>query len=576
MKKKELINLGLGQKDVLEQALQAVAKAEQAGVAKTTLRRQVKDLVGHPEAFFGDEIWSGLARRWAARKAPDDGGQARAFKSRDRPAPYRRWGSDIEPEAVQQIENACALPVAVAGALMPDAHVGYGLPIGGVLATRRSVIPYAVGVDIACRVKMTVFDFPPGRLEGERDRLKKTLERETRFGMGAAFHGDPRRQHAVMDEDWSVSPVTQRLKDKGWSQLGTSGSGNHFVEFGEIEVPEPVRDARSQKTLEPGRYLALLSHSGSRGVGAAVCDHYSRIAMARHEDLPKQLRHLSWLELASQEGQEYWRAMNLMGRYAAANHAMIHKHLAKALGFEVLFDVENHHNFAWEEEHGGEKLIVHRKGATPAGRGVLGIIPGSMANPGLPGARQRPARLARFGGPRRRPADEPQAGQGDLHLVGDPEAAARARGRADLGRHRRGADGLPRHRPGDGRSGRPGGEGGAVLPADRQDGAAGREGGGLGGAGRRTARSCGAANTRWFRSGRAGTSSPPAAPSWRSPPATGCATCRSKPPTPGSGPFWCRSPRSASASSASPSPWSAGASATRAAPASSSTPPSAG
>lgn len=380
MKKKELINLGLGQKDVLEQALQAVAKAEQAGVAKTTLRRQVKDLVAHPEPFFGDEIWSGLARRWAARKAPDDGGPARAFKSRDRPAPYRRWGTDIEPEAVQQIENACALPVAVAGALMPDAHVGYGLPIGGVLATRRSVIPYAVGVDIACRVKMSVYDFPPGRLEGERDRLKKTLERETRFGMGAAFHGD-RRQHAVMDEDWSVSPVTQRLRDKGWSQLGTSGSGNHFVEFGEIEVPEPVRDARSQTTLEPGRYLALLSHSGSRGVGAAVCDHYSKVAMARHEDLPKQLRHLSWLELSSQEGQEYWQAMNLMGRYAAANHAMIHKHLAKALGFEVLFDVENHHNFAWEEEHGGERLIVHRKGATPAGRGVLGIIPGSMANP---------------------------------------------------------------------------------------------------------------------------------------------------------------------------------------------------
>lgn len=380
MKKKELINLGLGQKDVLEEALQAVARAEQAGLAKTTIRRQVKDLASHPAPFFGDEIWSGLARRWAARQAgPAAREGAAPARPRERSAPYRRWGLDIEPEAIQQMENACALPVAVSGALMPDAHVGYGLPIGGVLATRRSVIPYAVGVDIACRVKMTIFDFPPGRLEGERDRLRKALERETRFGVGGEFRD--RRRHPVMDEDWSVSPVTKKLKDKAWAQLGTSGSGNHFVELGEIEVPEPVWDAGTRRLLEPNRYLALLSHSGSRGTGAAVCDHYSKLAMARHEDLPKPLRHLSWLELSSQEGQEYWQAMNLMGRYASANHALIHQYLTRALGFEVLFEVENHHNFAWEEEHGGEKLIVHRKGATPAGRGVLGIIPGSMASP---------------------------------------------------------------------------------------------------------------------------------------------------------------------------------------------------
>lgn len=386
MKKKELINLGLGQKDLLEVALAAVAAAEAAGVAKTTLRRQLKDLVAQPQPFFGDEIWSGLARRWAARWAPaaTAAGLARAgFKPREKMAPYRRWGSDIEPEALRQIENACALPVAVAGALMPDAHVGYGLPIGGVLATRRSVIPYAVGVDIACRVKMTLFDAPVGKLDGERDRLRKALERETRFGVGAEFRD--RRQHEVVDADWSVSPITKKFKDKAWAQLGTSGSGNHFVEFGEIEVPEPVAaprgGGRGAYQLAPGRYLALLSHSGSRGTGAAVCDHYSKIAMARHDELPKELKHLAWLELDSQEGQEYWQAMQLMGRYASANHALIHHHLAKALGYEVIFDVENHHNFAWEEEHGGERLIVHRKGATPAGRGVFGIIPGSMASP---------------------------------------------------------------------------------------------------------------------------------------------------------------------------------------------------
>jgi len=128
------------------------------------------------------------------------------------------------------MEKACLLPVAVAGALMPDAHVGYGLPIGGVLATDNAVIPYAVGVDIACRMKMTVLDLPLRDLERHRDRLTRAIEAETRFGVGASF--SQRRAHAVLDADWSVSPVTQQNKDRAWSQLGTSGSGNHFVEFG--------------------------------------------------------------------------------------------------------------------------------------------------------------------------------------------------------------------------------------------------------------------------------------------------------------------------------------------------------
>src|SRR5690606_16178966 len=131
---------------------------------------------------------------------------------------------------------------------------------------------------------------------------------------------------------------------------------------------------------------ALLTHSGSRGTGASVASYYSRLAMDLHPELPKQLRHLAWLDLDSQAGQEYWEAMSLMGRYAAANHAVIHRQTARHLKADVLLDVENHHNFAWKEVHdfgGGEReVIVHRKGATPAGRGVLGIIPGSMASPG--------------------------------------------------------------------------------------------------------------------------------------------------------------------------------------------------
>jgi tRNA-splicing ligase RtcB len=102
--------------------------------------------------------------------------------------------------------------------------------------------------------------------------------------------------------------------------------------------------------------------------------------------LPKELKHLAWLSLDDSDGQEYWAAMNLMGRYAAANHALIHRHITRKLGADVILDLENHHNFAWKETHeiGGEmrEVIVHRKGATPAGSGVLGIIPGSMASPG--------------------------------------------------------------------------------------------------------------------------------------------------------------------------------------------------
>jgi tRNA-splicing ligase RtcB len=287
---------------------------------------------------------------------------------RPAPAPWRQWGEGLEVEAVKQMRRACELPVAVAGALMPDAHVGYGLPIGGVLAT-----------DIACRMKLTVLDLPVAELASRRDELARAIEAETRFGVGAKFRD--RRQHAVLDADWAVSPVTRMNKDRAWCQLGTSGSGNHFVEFGVFT------NSQRLDGLPAGEYVALLTHSGSRGTGAAVCQHYSKLAAARHPELPREHQHLSWLSLDSAEGQEYWAAMELMGRYAAANHELIHLHLARHLGLKVLLDVENHHNFAWKETHVidgvAREVVVHRKGATPAGPGVRGIIPGSMASPGF-------------------------------------------------------------------------------------------------------------------------------------------------------------------------------------------------
>ncbi len=380
MKKRELVNLGLTHDAALREAIEVF---KQARPDRTEAREAVRRLVRDPGSMTDDPVWGRVALAMVAAPPP---------ALRDTPAPLSVWGrvgEDIDDASVDQARRACELPVSVAGALMPDAHVGYGLPIGGVLATAGAVIPYAVGVDIACRMKVTVLDLPPALLETDagRDRLTDAIESETRFGMGASFGGRPgngeRRQHPVMDEDWKVSPVTARIKDKAHAQLGSSGSGNHFVEFGVLTVPEA--DGPNPLGLEPGTYLALMSHSGSRAAGAAVCDFYSRVAMEHHPELTGPHRHLAWLDLDSQPGREYWEAMNLMGRYASANHACIHRHVTRRLGAEVIAGVENHHNFAWEERHvvdGEERtLIVHRKGATPAGRGVLGVIPGSMADP---------------------------------------------------------------------------------------------------------------------------------------------------------------------------------------------------
>jgi tRNA-splicing ligase RtcB len=368
MNTKDLIHAGVPLGQPLRRATDFIARYCLSGGDRTRIAEEVAAIVADPASFHNDPLRGEFAR--ALDAAPP--------AARPSPVAYRQWGQDLEPEAVLQMEKACLLPVSVAGALMPDAHVGYGLPIGGVLATDNAVIPYAVGVDIACRMKMTVLDLPLRTLDRHPDRLTRAIETETRFGVGAQFKD--RREHPVMDEDWSVSPITRQNQDRAWGQLGTSGSGNHFVEFGRFTVLE------RSSGLEPGEYVALLSHSGSRGTGAAVCGHYSKLAAQRRSDLPRELLRLAWLSLDSAEGQEYWAAMELMGRYAAANHALIHSNIAENLGAQVLLDVENHHNFAWKERHiidgTPRDVIVHRKGATPAGAGVPGIIPGSMASPG--------------------------------------------------------------------------------------------------------------------------------------------------------------------------------------------------
>lgn len=294
--------------------------------------------------------------------------------------PFPIYGiENIEAGAVLQMENSMRLPIALQGALMPDAHEGYGLPIGGVLATsENTVIPFAVGVDIACRMCLSVFPVDVEEIDSKRKKLRELLYKHTIFGVGA------KNQHHLNPEvfdrpEWVTTKVIRQHRDLAYSQLGTSGAGNHFVEWGVLKVQQDL----PEKNLPVGRYLALLSHSGSRGFGNDVASYYSTIAMDRIV-LPREARHLAWLDLTSQEGQEYWIAMTLAGHYASANHHEIHGKISKELGLEPISVIENHHNFAWKETLAdGRKAVVHRKGATPADAGAIGIIPGSMTHPGF-------------------------------------------------------------------------------------------------------------------------------------------------------------------------------------------------
>jgi tRNA-splicing ligase RtcB (3'-phosphate/5'-hydroxy nucleic acid ligase) len=288
----------------------------------------------------------------------------------------------IEEGAMHQMYTAAKLPIAVAGALMPDAHSGYGLPIGGVLATENAVIPYGVGVDIGCRMCLSVFDIDPKELVQKESWFTREINEATMFGSGAQFQ--QASDHEVMENELFYQlPLLKNLHGRAWKQLGSSGSGNHFVEFGVVEIGE--KDA--VLGIDAGTYLGLLSHSGSRALGANIANHYTKIAISKRR-LPQDAKNLSWLTLDEEEGIEYWNAMNLAGDYASACHHIIHDKIAKQLGRKPVKMVENHHNFAWKEtlsnvEGGKKEVIVHRKGATPAGKDVLGIIPGSMTAAGF-------------------------------------------------------------------------------------------------------------------------------------------------------------------------------------------------
>ena len=356
-------------------AKQIAAELAEQGLEREDILARLDAVRQNPGQHLADSQMAELARE-CIRLLPK---AAEGTDLRESPLSYPIWGRDaIDDGSLAQMDNAMRLPVSVAGALMPDAHVGYGLPIGGVLATDNAVIPYAVGVDIACRMRLSLYEVSPHLLGQKKGLFEDSLWEQTAFGVGAQWKGRDRAEHAVLDDPaWNATRLLQSLQDNAARQLGTSGTGNHFVEWGAFRLFEPMLG------LKPGEYLALLSHSGSRSVGFKIADRYSKLAMEKHPDLDKSVRHLAWLSLDSEEGQEYWLSMELAGRFASANHYIIHRRVAEAVGLKEAAVVENHHNYAWSYTlPDGQTVIVHRKGATPASVGVLGVIPGSMGDPG--------------------------------------------------------------------------------------------------------------------------------------------------------------------------------------------------
>jgi len=367
---KDLIKLGFPKNNSINITLGHIHRHHKKK-KKEQILLEAKHVLSNPETYIGDGIWGKIAESLIQPV------EVKRHILKTTRTPFQIYGeNEIDDQAKYQLFDALKLPVSVAGALMPDAHTGYGLPIGGVLATKNAVIPYGVGVDIGCSMCLSIYPIPASYLKGRKHQLVKILSEHTKFGMNEVHK--VKHDHEIFERDeFKTIPFVKGLKDKAYKQLGTSGSGNHFVEFGIVSI----QDEKNEWKLKTGDYLGVLSHSGSRGLGANIAKQYTYLA-TKQCPLPKHVQHLAWLDLNTHDGQEYWFAMNLAGDYAKACHDNIHYRLTKLLGTKAVARVQNLHNFAWKQKINSEECIVHRKGATPAKKGELGIIPGSMTAPG--------------------------------------------------------------------------------------------------------------------------------------------------------------------------------------------------
>ena len=305
---KDLIKLGFPKNNSINITLGQINRYQKRKKKEQVLLEAKKVLL-HPENYQGDGVWGKIAESLLAPVV------VKKQELKTVRAPFQIYGeNEIEEQAKYQLYDALKLPISVAGALMPDAHAGYGLPIGGVLATKNAVIPYGVGVDIGCRMCLTLYPIPVSYLKGKKHQLVGMLSEHTKFGMRETH--TVKHDHAIFERaEFQNIPLVKRLKDKAYKQLGTSGGGNHFVEFGSVSIT----DNKNEWGLKSGEYLGILSHSGSRGLGANIAKHYTYLA-TKQCPLPKHVQHLAWLDLNTHDGQEYWLAMSLAGDYAKACH----------------------------------------------------------------------------------------------------------------------------------------------------------------------------------------------------------------------------------------------------------------
>lgn len=369
LKLKELSKIGYTDNQARALVVQTMSKYYKHENTAVLLQL-LKDIRLQPEQYLQDAILGKIARTFITEEKTCS---FRSYELLQETGALHTFGAKyIEASARQQMEVAMSLPISLQGAMMPDAHAGYGLPIGGVLATQNAVVPYAVGVDIGCRMALSIVDAEATYVKRFVYQLKQALKTYTHFGTDG--HLEFAQEHEILDDPrFQATALLRKLHGKAVLQLGSSGSGNHFVEFGVISLQPD-----NAVGLPAGDYTALLSHSGSRGLGANIAMEYTRIAMDQCK-LPASARSLAWLDLDSEAGQEYWMGMELAGDYARACHERIHHNLLGALDLKPLAQVSHHHNYAWKETLAdGTPAVVHRKGATPAHKGTLGIIPGSM------------------------------------------------------------------------------------------------------------------------------------------------------------------------------------------------------
>lgn len=288
---------------------------------------------------------------------------------------------ELEDECRRQALNIAALPFAFHHvAIMPDAHAGYGMPIGGILATTDNIVPNAVGVDIGCGVAFVDTKTPVEVVSGPGKRGRSIIQSCVDAILKAIptgfDHHKKKQPCKVLDEfsiPASLSPAELMAEvDRGYYQVGTLGGGNHFIELQEDEAG----------------HLCLMLHSGSRNFGYKICRHFFTVAKSKLRKKRLSDTNLAYLPVDSKEGQAYIAWMQLAQRFARENReamlrrvqTVVAEEVQRQMGVEVIYGarVNAHHNYAALESHFGRQVWVHRKGAIRARAGEVGVIPGAM------------------------------------------------------------------------------------------------------------------------------------------------------------------------------------------------------